>query len=114
MDLPIAEEVRAGGPLPAFDNSAMDGYAVVAGDTAAALGYKSDVKGRAEDRISETKERLTGAAGDAAAKAQQAMPDSARDGADRARQFVREQPVAVAAAAGFVVGLLLGRRRRED
>ncbi len=28
MGLPIAEEVAAAGPLPAFDNSSMDGYAV--------------------------------------------------------------------------------------
>ena len=83
------------------------------GDTVAALGYKSDVKGRAEDRISETKERLSDAAGDAAAKAQQAMPASARDGADRAREFVQRRPVAVAAVTAFVVGMLLGRRRRD-
>ena len=81
------------------------------GDTVAALGYKSDVKGRAEERIADTRERLGDAAGDAAAKAQQAMPASARDGADRAREFVQRRPVAVAAVAAFVAGVLIGRRR---
>jgi ElaB/YqjD/DUF883 family membrane-anchored ribosome-binding protein len=83
------------------------------GDTVAALGYKSDVKGRAEERFADTKERLTDAAGDAAAKAQQAMPSSARDGAEQAREFVRRHPLEVAAAVAFVAGLMLGRRRRD-
>jgi len=82
------------------------------GDTAAALGYKSDVKARAGDRVSETKERITGAAEDAAAKAHDAMPSSARDGAQKARDLVRQQPIAAAAVAAFVVGVVVGRRRR--
>jgi ElaB/YqjD/DUF883 family membrane-anchored ribosome-binding protein len=82
------------------------------GDTAAALGYKSDVKARAGDRVSETKERITGAAEDAAAKAHDAMPSSARDGAQKARDLVRRQPIAAAAVAAFVVGVVVGRRRR--
>ena len=85
------------------------------GDTVAALGYKTDVKGRAEERIAETKERISGAAEDAAARAQQAMPDAARDGADKARQLVRRQPVAIAAIAvalsALVVALVVRRRR---
>jgi ElaB/YqjD/DUF883 family membrane-anchored ribosome-binding protein len=82
------------------------------GDTVAALGHKSDVKGRAEDRISETRERVTGAAQDAAAKAQEAMPAAAQDGMERARAFVRSRPVEVSAAIGFLAGLAIGRRRR--
>ena len=62
------------------------------GDTVAALGYKTDLKGRAEGRIAETTERISGTAGDAAALVQEAMPDSARDGADRAREVVRRRP----------------------
>jgi ElaB/YqjD/DUF883 family membrane-anchored ribosome-binding protein len=81
------------------------------GDTAAALGYKSDVKARAGDRVNETKERISGVAEDAAAKAQEAMPSSARDGAEKARELVRQQPIATAAVAAFVVGVLVGRRR---
>ena len=34
--LVLAEDVAAASPLPSFDNSAMDGYAVLAGDVAAA------------------------------------------------------------------------------
>ena len=82
------------------------------GDTAAALGYKSDVKARAGDRVTETKERISGAAEDAAAKAQQAMPSSVRDGGERVRDLVRQQPIAAAAVAAFVVGVVVGRRRR--
>ena len=83
------------------------------GDTAAALGYKSDVKARAGERVSETKERISGATQDAAAKAQEAMPSSARDGVEKARELVRQQPVAAAAVAAFVVGVLIGRRRGD-
>ncbi|MDQ6641469.1 MAG: molybdopterin molybdotransferase MoeA [Actinomycetota bacterium] len=36
MGLPISEDVSADGPLPAFDNSGMDGYAVVFRDVAEA------------------------------------------------------------------------------
>ncbi|MEP6815140.1 MAG: gephyrin-like molybdotransferase Glp [Marmoricola sp.] len=36
MGLPIAEDVSADGPLPSFDNSGMDGYAVVFRDVAEA------------------------------------------------------------------------------
>lgn len=82
------------------------------GDTVAALGHKSDVKGRAEERITETRERVTGAGKDAAAKAQQAMPTSAQDGMEKAREFVRRRPVEVSAAVGFLAGLAIGRRRR--
>jgi hypothetical protein len=84
------------------------------GDTVAALGYRSDVKARAGERIAETKQRIGGAAGDAAAKAQHAMPSSAYDGAEKARDFVRRRPAAVAAVAAFVTGLVLGRRRHRE
>ncbi len=85
------------------------------GDTVAALGYKTDLKGRAEERIAETKQRISGTAGDAAAVVQQAMPDSARDRADRARELVRRRPIATAAAAAFVVVVVIvaGWRRRR-
>ena len=36
LGLTLAEDLRAPHPLPRFDNSAMDGYAVRAGDTAGA------------------------------------------------------------------------------
>ncbi|MBW3561792.1 MAG: molybdopterin molybdotransferase MoeA [Actinobacteria bacterium] len=38
LDLVLAEDVVSEGSLPAFDNSAMDGYAVVAADAAGASG----------------------------------------------------------------------------
>jgi molybdopterin molybdotransferase len=38
LDRVLAEDLRAGEPVPAFDNSAMDGYALRAADTAGAGG----------------------------------------------------------------------------
>jgi hypothetical protein len=83
-------------------------------DTVEALEHKSDVKGRAEERIAETKERLGSAAEDMASKAQQAVPPPAWDGAMRARDELRRRPAVALALAALLLGLLLLRRRGDD
>jgi ElaB/YqjD/DUF883 family membrane-anchored ribosome-binding protein len=78
------------------------------GDTVEALGYKADVKSRAKDRISETKNKLTGKASDVAPDGQQVK---------RAAGVAQENPLGLAiggVAVGFIAGLLVPTSRVED
>jgi ElaB/YqjD/DUF883 family membrane-anchored ribosome-binding protein len=78
------------------------------GDTVEALGYKADVKSRAKDRISETKDKLTGKASDVAPDGQQVK---------RAAGVAQENPLGLAiggVAVGFIAGLLVPTSRVED
>jgi ElaB/YqjD/DUF883 family membrane-anchored ribosome-binding protein len=78
------------------------------GDTVEALGYKADVKSRAKDKVTETKDRLTGKVSDTAPDKQQVR---------RAAGIAQENPLGLAiggAAVGFVVGLLVPSSRIED
>src|SRR5690349_6167979 len=78
------------------------------GDTVDALGYKADVKSRAEDRISDTKDKLTGKVSDAAPDGQQVK---------RAAGVAQENPLGLAlggVAVGFIAGLLVPTSRVED
>jgi ElaB/YqjD/DUF883 family membrane-anchored ribosome-binding protein len=83
-------------------------------DTVEALEHKTDVKGRAEERIADTKERIGAAADDMASKAQQAVPPPAWDGAMRVRDEVRRRPAVAIGIAVLLLGLLLLRRRGDD
>ena len=83
-------------------------------DTVEALEHKTDVKGRAEERIADTKERIGSAADDMASKAQQAVPPPAWDGAMRVRDEVRRRPAVAIGIAVLLLGLLLLRRRSDD
>jgi len=83
-------------------------------DTVEALEHKTDVKGRAEERIADTKERIGAAADDMASKAQQAVPPPAWDGAMRVRDEVRRRPAVAIGIAVVLLGLLLLRRRGDD
>ena len=78
------------------------------GDTVDALGYKTDVKERAGDKVGELKERVTGAA-----------PSSGdmEDGAKKAVGIAQENPLGLAVgsiAVGFVAGLLVPGTRVEN
>ena len=78
------------------------------GDTVEALGYKADVKSRAKDRISETKDKLTGKASDVAPDGQQVK---------RAAGVAQENPLGLAiggVAVGFIAGLLIPSSWVED
>jgi Protein of unknown function (DUF3618) len=85
------------------------------GQTAGALGYKTDVPARARDRVDAVKDRITGAGHRVA----DAAPGTggARDGARRAAGIAQENPLGLAVAsiaAGFLIGSLLPRTRIED
>jgi hypothetical protein len=82
------------------------------GDTVEALGYKADVKSRAKDKMSETKDKLTG-------RVSSKTPDRDEVGrkARRAAGMAQENPLGLAigsVAAGFVAGLLIPSSRMED
>jgi ElaB/YqjD/DUF883 family membrane-anchored ribosome-binding protein len=77
-------------------------------DTVGALGYKADVKTRAKDKMTETKDRITG-------KVSGATPDGQQ--VKRAASTAQENPLGLAVgsiAAGFLVGLLVPSSRVED
>lgn len=85
------------------------------GQTAGALGYKTDVPARTRDRVGAVKDRITGAGRRVAGAAP--GPGEAREGARRAVGFAEENPLGLAVAsiaAGFIVGSLLPRTRIED
>jgi ElaB/YqjD/DUF883 family membrane-anchored ribosome-binding protein len=95
------------------------------GDTVAAVTEKSDVKEQAKAKAAaakkqaatkkdSAKQKATEAKEQAAAKAKEMTPESAGAGMEQAQQLARENPVplmvGVAAAGGFVLGWLTGRR----
>ena len=82
------------------------------GDTVQALGYKTDVKSRARDKVTGVKDRVVGATPDG---------DQARDGAKKAVSVAQENPLGLALGAvgvGFIAGLSSppprSRTRRSD
>ena len=82
------------------------------GDTVEAIGYKTDVKTRAKDAISDK-------VGSAKAKVSGATPESGdvKQGARRAKGIAEENPLGLAigaAAVGFVAGLLVPSTQMED
>ena len=89
------------------------------GDTIDALGYKADVKSRTKDNVSgkvdSVKERL----GLAGQKASDMTPDTeqVKGQARKAAGVAQENPLGLAvgaAAAGFLVGMLVPSSRVED
>jgi Protein of unknown function (DUF3618) len=85
------------------------------GETAGAIGYKTDVPSRARDRVGAVKGRITGAGHRVAGAAPSA--DDAKEGARQAVGVAQENPLGLAAAsiaAGFLIGSLLPRTRLED
>jgi ElaB/YqjD/DUF883 family membrane-anchored ribosome-binding protein len=78
------------------------------GDTVEALGYKADVKTRAKDKMTETKDRITGKVSDAAPDGRQVR---------RAAGVAQENPLGLAiggVAVGFIAGMLVPSSRVED
>jgi len=78
------------------------------GDTIEALGHKADVPGRAKERVSSVRDRVTGS-----------TPDSGdvKDGAKQAVGVAQENPLGLAigaAAVGFLAGMLIPSTRMED
>jgi gas vesicle protein len=77
-------------------------------DTVDALGYKADVKSRAKDKLSDTKDRITG-------KVSDVTPDGRQ--VKRAAGVAQENPLGLAlggVAVGVIAGLLVPSSRVED
>lgn len=99
-------------------------------DTVGAIGYKADVPSRAKDKMTETKDRITGSVagakdsivgsvGDAKDRVGDATPDTqqVKRQAKRVGGVAQDNPVGLAigaAAVGFVAGLLIPSTRVED
>jgi ElaB/YqjD/DUF883 family membrane-anchored ribosome-binding protein len=82
------------------------------GETVDALGYKADVRSRAKDKMTETKDRIAG-------KVSGATPDAsgARQQGRRAAGVAQENPLGLAigsVAVGFLAGMLVPTSRVED
>ena len=78
------------------------------GDTVDAIGYKADVKSRARDKISDTKDRITGKVADV-------TPDGHE--VKHAAGVAQENPLGLAlggVAVGFIAGMLVPSSLVED
>jgi gas vesicle protein len=93
------------------------------GDTVEALGYKADVKSRAKDKMTDTKDKITGAVGGAKDRVTGTVSDNTPDSGEvkakgrRAAGIAQENPLGLAVgsvAVGFLVGMLVPSSRVED
>src|SRR5919112_2112970 len=78
------------------------------GNTIEAIGYKTDVKSRARDKVN----RVMGKANDATPST-----DDVKEGAQKAASVAQENPLGLAigaVAAGFIAGMLIPSTRVED
>ncbi len=89
------------------------------GETAEAIGYKSDVKGRASGWVSDKKDAVTSRVSGAVDTVTGAVPDAeqAKGQARRGARVARENPMGLAvagAAVGFLAGLAVPSTRMEN
>ena len=89
------------------------------GDTVDALAYKADVPTRVKESVADKRDRLKAQMAGTASRVNEATPDGS-DVAQGARQAVgiaQENPIGLAigaAAAGFLVGMMIPSTRIED
>jgi phage tail protein X len=89
------------------------------GDTVDALAYKTDVKTRVKESISDKRERLIHQVQGTTHKVGEATPDGhqVKEGAQQAVGIAQENPLGLAVgglAAGFLVGMMLPSSKIED
>jgi hypothetical protein len=89
------------------------------GDTVEALSYKTDVKARAKDSITDRVDSVKSRVGLASSKVSDATPDGqdVKQGARRAKGLAEENPLGLAIGAiavGFIAGLAVPATRVED
>jgi ElaB/YqjD/DUF883 family membrane-anchored ribosome-binding protein len=78
------------------------------GDTAEALAQKADIKGQAKAKFAGMKQSAQDKAQEFTSKAKDASPDSAGAGAEQVTTVAKQNPIPIAIAGAFVVGLLIG------
>ncbi len=89
------------------------------GDTVDALAYKTDVKTRVKESISDKRERLISQVQGTTHRVGEATPDGqqVKEGAQQAVGVAQENPIGLAIgglAAGFLAGMMLPSTRIED
>ena len=89
------------------------------GDTVEAIGYKTDVKSRARDSVSEKTDAIKSKVGGVMGRANEATPSSGevKQGAKQAVSVAESNPLGLAVGAvavGFVTGMLVPSTRVED
>jgi gas vesicle protein len=89
------------------------------GDTVDALAYKTDVKTRVKESISDKRERLIEQVQGTKGKVGEATPDGhqVKEGAEQAVGIAQENPLGLAiggVAVGFIAGMLLPSTKIED
>ena len=89
------------------------------GDTVEALSYKTDVKARAKDSITDRVDSVKSRVGLAGSKVSDATPSGGdvKQGARRAKGIAEENPLGLAigaVAVGFIAGLAVPATRVED
>lgn len=89
------------------------------GDTVEAIGYKTDVKGRAKDSIADKRDQLRDKISGTGSRVGDATPDAeqVKQGAKQAVGVAQSNPIGLAlgsVAVGFVAGLLIPSTRVED
>jgi ElaB/YqjD/DUF883 family membrane-anchored ribosome-binding protein len=78
------------------------------GDTVEAIGYKTDVKSRAADKVSGVRDRITGAT---------PSTGDVKEGAQKAVGVAESNPLGLGVAAlagGFLIGMLLPSTKVEN
>jgi hypothetical protein len=78
------------------------------GDTVEAIGYKTDVKSRAMDKVTGVRERITGAT---------PSTGDVKDGAQKAVSVAESNPLGLGVAAlagGFLLGMLIPSTKVEN
>ena len=78
------------------------------GETAEALAAKADVKGQAKAKVDEVKDSAREKKDEAFAKVRGATPEGAQAGAQQAASKAQENPVPLAIAGAFALGIVVG------
>jgi hypothetical protein len=89
------------------------------GETIDAIGYKTDVKSRAKESVTDKTDAIKSKVGGVMGKANDATPSGGevKQGAQQAVSVAQENPLGLAlgaVAAGFIAGMLIPSTRVED
>ena len=89
------------------------------GETIDAIGYKTDVKSRAKESVSEKTDAIKSKVGGVMGRANEATPSTGevKQGAKQAVSTAEENPLGLAigsVAVGFIAGMLVPKTRIED
>jgi len=89
------------------------------GETIGAIGYKTDVKSRAKESVTDKTDAIKSKVGSVMGQANDATPSTGevKQGAQQAVSVAQENPLGLAigaVAAGFIAGMLIPSTRVED